>query len=186
VAAQCDTAGSAYVDTEGRKQTYRMSVRGFLPVASATSPLFSIQGSATKIIRIIRIKISWSCTTGTALPNDISLQKFSALTGGTTGNTPTGAKNDTNNGAQTAVCLQYSAVPTTATVIGGISAVERMTWVTAGATVASVQPAIDWYFGTMNQQQLVLRGTAEFYGIVCAAVGATGPLMSLWVEWEEE
>jgi hypothetical protein len=185
VAAQCDTAGSAYVDTEGRKQTYRMSVRGFTPIASATSPLFSIQGSGTKTIRIIRIKITWSCTTGNALPNDISLQKFSALTGGTTGNTPTGAKNDTNNAAQTAICLQYSAVPTTATVIGGISAVERIAWVTSGATVVSVQPAIDWYFGTMNQQQLVLRGTSEFYGIVCAAVGTT-PVMSIWIEWEEE
>lgn len=185
LATQADSSGGLYVNQEGRKTTYRMSVRGFVPVASATSPLFSIQGSATKTVRITHIKVTWSASTGTALANDISLQKFSALTGGTTGNTPTGAKNDTNNAAQTAVCLQYSAVPTTATVIGGISAVERMTWITSGATVSDVLPGIDWSFANLNEQSLVLRGTAEFYGIVVAAVGTT-PIMSIWIEWTEE
>src|ERR1035437_5927540 len=50
-AVQGDTTGSTYVNTEGRKATYRMSVRAFVPVASASSPTFSIQGSATKVIR---------------------------------------------------------------------------------------------------------------------------------------
>lgn len=184
LAMQADSTGAIAVSQEGRKATYRMSVRGFAPVASATAPIFSIQGSATKTVRINRLRVSWSCTTGTALPNDISLQKFSALTGGTTGNTPTGAKNDTNNAAQTAICLQYSAVPTTATVIGGISAVERMTWLTAGVTV-NITPGIDWQFGYLNEQALVLRGTAEFYGLVLAAIGTT-PLMSIYIEWTEE
>src|ERR1700688_3420674 len=135
-AAQCDSAGSHYVNTEGRKATYRMSVRGFTPVASATSPLFSIQGSATKTVRITHLRITWSATTGATSTNDISLQKFSVLSGGTVGNTLVGAKNDSANPAQTAVCLQYSAVPTTATVIGGISIAERMGWVSAGTTTA--------------------------------------------------
>lgn len=184
LAMQADSTGAIAVSQEGRKTTYRMSVRGFTPVASATAPIFSIQGSATKTVRITRVRVSWSCTTGTALPNDISLQKFSALTGGTTGSTPVGAKNDTNNAAQTAICLQYSAVPTTATVVGGISAVERMTWLTAGVAV-NVTPGIDWQFGYLNEQALVLRGTAEFFGIVLAAIGTT-PVMSIYIEWTEE
>src|ERR1019366_335031 len=116
-AVQGDTTGSTYVNTEGRKATYRMSVRAFVPVASASSPTFSIQGSATKTIRITHIQISWSCATGIAAENDISLQRFSALTGGTTGSTPTGALNDTNNAAQTAIGFQDSVGPSTAAVV---------------------------------------------------------------------
>lgn len=185
VPAQSDSTGSLFVDTEGRRATYRMSVRRFVPIASATSPLFSIQGSATKVVRIRHIRITSDCTAGNATSNAISLQKFSALTGGVTGNTPTGALNDSLNAAQTAICLQYSTVPSTATVIGGISASEDMMWVTGSATALSIYPAIDWYFGDLNQESLVLRGVAEYYGIVVAAVGGT-PLMSIWVEWTED
>lgn len=183
-AAQCDSVGSHYVNTEGRKATYHMAVRSFTPVASATSPLFSIQGSATKTIRVTHLRITWSATTGATSTNDISLQKFSVLSGGTVGNTPVGAKNDSANPAQTAVCLQYSAVPTTATVIGGISIAERMGWVSAGTTTAQTQ-AIDWPYGNLNDQSLVLRGTSEFFGVVVSAVGGT-PLMDIWIEFTEE
>jgi len=187
VATQSDTTGSLYVNTEGRKQTYSMSVRTFTPVASASSPLFSIQGSATKTVRITHVKITASGTTGTATPfaNSISFQKFSALTGGTTGNTPTGAKNDTNNAAQTAVCLQYSAVPTTATAIGGISRTELMQVITSTATANGLS-TVEWTFGDKNGQGLVLRGTSEFYGIVVSAVAAAAPIMSIWIEWVED
>src|SRR5271157_4253017 len=186
VAVQSDTTGSMYVNTEGRKQTYRMATRAFTPVASATSPCFSIQGSGTKTVRVTRIVVTQSCLTGTATPfaASLSVQKFSALTGGTTGNTPTGSLLDSGNAAQTAVCLQYSAVPTTATTIGGIHATELIQTITSSATVnGTIRTEFD--FGDKNGQGAVLRGAAQYLGVIISAVGTT-PLMSVWVEWVED
>ncbi len=186
VANQIDTTGALWVNKDSRRQTYRMSVRGFTPVAAASSPLFSIQGSATKTVRITHIHVSGYCTTGNAVPAQISLQKFSVLTGGVTGNTPTGALQDSGNAAQTAICLQYSTIPTTATAIGGITATDMFLWLTAGTTIPADFDETDFTFGDDGGQQLVLRGTAQYIGILLSAIGAAGPVMSIWIEWIED
>jgi hypothetical protein len=59
-----------------------------------------------------------------------------------------------------------------------------MGWVSAGTTTAQTQ-AIDWPYGNLNDQSLVLRGTSEFFGVVVSAVGGT-PLMDIWIEFTEE
>jgi hypothetical protein len=186
VAVQSDTSGATFVNTTGRAMTYRMAVKSFIPVASATSPTFSIQGSATKTVRILRIVVSTSCLTGTGTPfkSDLVLQKYSVLTGGTTGSTPTGSLMDSGNAAQTAVCLQYSAVPTTATAIGGLHAAELIQMITPTATANGITRN-EWDFGDKNGQGLVLRGAAQYLGITINPLGAT-PLMSVWIEWIED
>src|SRR5271170_1920589 len=50
VAAEADTTGSLYQNSEGRKQTYRVGVIAFTPIASTVAPSISITGSATKTI----------------------------------------------------------------------------------------------------------------------------------------
>ncbi len=186
VALQVDTNGSLWVNTEGRKATYAMSSVAFTPVASATSPFWSIQGSASKTIRINRIVVTMSAITGTATPfaETLALQKYSVLTGGTTGTTPTGALNDSNNAAQTAVVLTYSAVPTTATAIGGVTRAELIQTITSSATAYGVTRN-EWDFGDKSNQSLVLRGTAQYFGIHIAALGTT-PIATVWVEWVED
>lgn len=186
VARQTDTTGSQYVNTTGRTSTYRMAVKSFVPVASATSPTFSIQGSATKTIRILRLVVTTSALTGAATPfkSDLVLQKFSVLSGGTTGSTPTGTLMDSGNAAQTAICLQYSAVPTTATAIGGLTAAELIQQITSSATVNGVTRN-EFDFGDKNGQGLVLRGAAQYLGITINPLGTT-PLMSVWIEWAED
>jgi hypothetical protein len=183
---QLDSTGALAVNCEGRKQTYRMSVAGFTPpTVVAGSPFFSIQGSATKTVRITQIRVSWAATTGQTTPAILSLQRFSALTGGTTGNTPTGALNDTTNAAQTAVCLQYSVEPSTHTAVGGISAAENISWITGSVSVVN-QTAIQWQFGNAQGQELVLRGIAQYFGILVSANGSGTPTMSVSIEWTEE
>lgn len=186
VADQTDTTGSLYVNTTGRSASYRMAVKSFTPVASATSPTFSIQGSASKTVRIMRIVVTTQALTGTGTPfkSDLVLQKYSALTGGTTGSTPTGTLMDGNNAAQTAVCLQYSAVPTTATAIGGLVAAELIQQISATAT-ANGTTRNEFTFGDKGTQGLVLRGTAQYLGITINPLGTT-PLMSVWIEWVED
>jgi hypothetical protein len=186
VAQQVDTTGSHYVNTTGRSATYRMAVKSFTPVASASSPTFSIQGSASKTVRITRIVVTTSVITGTATPfkSDLILQKYSALTGGTTGSTPTGTLMDSGNSAQTAICLQYSAVPTTATAIGGLTAAEQIQQITSSATVNGITRN-EFTFGDKNEQACVLRGTSQYLGISINPLGTT-PLMSVTIEWVED
>lgn len=181
VAAECDTTGSLYQNSEGRKQTYRVGVVGFTPIASSTAPSISVTGSATKTIRITRIRMSVTAATGTA--TDISLKRFTALSGGTANSQSANiAKMDSGNASATAVVNQWSAAATTTTAAGIVNA-ERYEIVTAAV---SVQPGIiEWTFGDKNGQGLVLRGTSEFAGFCISAVGTT-PVGDCWVEWTEE
>ena len=181
VAIQTDVTGAQAVNTEGRKQTYRVGVVAFTPIASATAPTISITGSATKTVRITRIVFSASAATGTI--SDVQLRRYSALSGGTANSQAANvAKMDTNNAAQTAVVNQWSAAATTATSAGILNA-KRYELVTAAV---SVQPGeIEWKSGDDNGQAFVLRGTGDFIGLMISAVGTT-PLADCWVEWTEE
>lgn len=182
VALESDTTGSLYVDSEGRKQTYRCGIVNFTPIVSGgTAPFVSVTGSATKTIRITRIRVSASAGTGTVA--DVSLVKFTALSGGTANSQSANvAKMDSNNAAQTAVVNQWSVAATTHTGAGVLNA-ERYEIVTAAVSV--LPGAIDWTFGDKQGQGLVLRGTSEFVGVLINAVGTT-PSADCWVEWTEE
>jgi hypothetical protein len=178
-----DLRGAAQVTMlDGCRTTYRAAVRAFTPVASTTSPFFSLQGSATKTVRVTRLRLMVSAATGATC--DVQLGRFSALTGGTTGSTPSIFKNDTADAAATAVALQYSAVPTTATQTGGFAAEERYEIVTASPSVPI--PAIDFKFGDVpGARAWVLRGTSDYLGILISAVGTT-PVADIWIEFTEE
>jgi hypothetical protein len=178
---QVDSTGSHYVNSEGRKQSYRVGVVGFTPIASATAPAISVTGSSTKTIRISRIRLSVSAATG--ITANVSLLRFSALSGGTANSQAANiAKMDTNDAAATAVVNQWSAAATTAT-SAGIFTAERYEVITAA--VSSQPGAIEWDFGDKNAQSLVLRGTSDFAGFLFSGVGTT-PVADCWIEWTEE
>ncbi len=181
VAAECDTTGSLYSNPEGRKQTYRCGIVGFTPIGSVLAPAVSVTGSATKTVRITRIRLSASAATGAVA--DISLRKFTALSGGTANSQSANvAMMDSGNAAQTAVINQWSVAATTHTAAGILNA-ERYEIVT---TAVSVLPGvIEWTFGDKQGQGLVLRGTSEFVGIMLSAAGTT-PVADCWIEWTEE
>src|SRR5271163_4961027 len=109
---QADSTGALQVNTEGKKQSYRCGIISFGPLASS-SPTISVTGSATKTIRITRIRLSVAATAGAIC--DVSLKRFSTLTGGTSASQSANiAKLDTNNAAATAVVNLYTAAATTA------------------------------------------------------------------------
>ena len=176
-----DSTGAQAVNFEGRKQSYRCAVVAGTPIASSTSPTFSIAGSATKTVRITKIGLSTSAATGTAC--DAIVRRFSALSGGTSASQAGNiAKLDTNNAAATTVIATWSVAATTAT-SAGILASQRYEIVTAAV---SVQPGvIFWLFGDNNTSACVLRGTSDFIGVCLSAVGTT-PIYDIWVEFTEE
>src|SRR5271154_2712502 len=177
---QADSTGALQVNTEGKKQSYRCGIISFGPLASS-SPTISVTGSATKTIRITRIRLSVAATAGAIC--DVSLKRFSTLTGGTSASQSANiAKLDTNNAAATAVVNLYTAAATTATA-AGVLAAERYEIVTASVSVAP--QAIEWDFSNMNAQACVLRGTGDFVGFLFSAIGTT-PNGDCWIEWTEE
>lgn len=161
--------------------TYRAVDKGATTVGSATSPFFVLQGSATKTIRIARIRFSSTAATGTAA--DFWVSKFTTISGGTTRTAPTIAKADSDDGNATGVVSVYSTVPATATQADGFWTAVRYEVVTAAVTV---QPElVDLEYGTNNHgKPLVLRGTGQYLGVGISAAGTT-PVHDLMVEWIE-
>jgi hypothetical protein len=69
------------VPCDGNKATYSANILGLVSVATATD-IFTIYGSATKTIKILRIGISATQTTGGAV-NIQLIKRSTANTGGT-------------------------------------------------------------------------------------------------------
>jgi hypothetical protein len=184
VALQCDPLGSLYVDATGREYTYRACQSAFAPLADPSVPFVVLQGSATKTVKIRHVKVTWACTTGNAAPNVIRLRRYTVISGGTP-NFMTPAPLDINNPTATAVCDQYSVLPTTATPYnaGSISS-EYMQWTTNSAGLVG-PVAVQLDFGVDNCQALTLHGTSDFIGIEISAVAAAGSLMTVRITWTE-
>jgi hypothetical protein len=180
-AVRTDSTGAIYSNIEGRKQTFSVAVLDFATLASSTAPSFSITGSGTKTIRIVRIGLSATAATGGVA--SIILRRFSALSGGTAASQAASiGKHDTNNASATAVVNTWSVVATTAT-SAGILRTLRFEYDTPAVTI---QPQLyEWTFGDKNSQALVLRGTSDFAGLCFSAI-ATTPTTELYIEWTEE
>lgn len=178
VAAQCDTTGSYYVTREGRKATYRAVASGLSFIAGA-SPLFSLTGSASKTVRITHVRFSATAATGATA--DVAVARFSALSGGTSAAVTVG-KMDTTSANATAAPFTWSVAATTATLVALLTS-ERYEIVTAAVSV--LPELIEWEFGDINGQALVLRGTSDFMGLKISATGTT-PVGDVWIEWTEE
>jgi hypothetical protein len=90
------------------KATYATTAVAFAYAASGTD-IFTITGSATKTIRILRISVTGTQTTG-AMRDVLLIKRSAANTGGTSA-TPTIAPYDSNSSAATAVVRNYTANP---------------------------------------------------------------------------
>jgi hypothetical protein len=182
---QADSAGSLYVDNTGRIPTYHGTESAFAPLANATIPFFTIQGSATKVIRVRQIKITWACTTGNSALNLIRLRRFAAISGGVF-NVVTPSPDDTLNPAATATVSQYTTLPTVATAFNlGTIESQYMQWTTNTSSLVG-PPAIVWDFGVDGGQAATLRGVSDWFGIEISAVAAAGALMTVKIMWTEE
>jgi hypothetical protein len=185
-----DAAGVNYsaVSLDSTKPTYRAAAN-FTPQATGAVTVISVQGSATKTIRIKRIGLSGVSTANGQ--NVYSLQRTSALgAGGTTVN-PTAAKMDTSSAAASAVVAHYTTTLKAAgTPVGGpITTANVQTGVTAVPTVpVASQQLLFPEAGMPAGQAIVLRGTADFLEVqnLAAANLAAGTVLCYFVEWEED
>jgi hypothetical protein len=179
-----DSTGALYVDDTGRKATYRACQISFVPVADPIKPFFTIQGSATKVIRIRHMKISWACSTGNSGPSVIVINRFTAITGGTF-TTVVSVPDDPVNPTVTAIVSQWTTLPTTTTYNAGVIGAEAMQWITNTSTLVGPTP-IELNFGVNSVQAITLRGVNDFVGISVSNLAIAGSLMTVRITWTEE
>jgi hypothetical protein len=170
---------------DGSKATYSA---GFLGVASATTAtdLFTITGSATKVIRILRLYISG--TQNSPGPGNILLIKRSTANAGGTSTTATNTPYDSQNPAGAATVRAYTANPTTlGTSVGNVAAAKIFITATSGSGGADGLDATKTFeFGFGPDQAIVLRGATQVLAINLNSITYAGSAFDFFVEWTEE
>jgi hypothetical protein len=190
IAATQDPSGysASLVSVDSGKATYRAAAN-FTPQATNAVTLVSIQGSATKTVRVKRFGVGGVSTANGQ--NVMQLLKTSALGAGGTTVTPTPTPLDSASAAATAVVQHYTTtLKATGTAIGGpISMANVQTGVTAVPTVMTpAQTQMFPEFGAPIGQAIVLRGAAQYLELqnVAAANLAAGTVLCYFIEWEED
>lgn len=185
VALQTDSSGrlltnSVVTLTDGTKTTYSAAINALASAATATD-IFTIKGSGTKTIRVLRIEIS-STQTLAATANVLLIKRSAANTGGTS-TTPTGVPHDSGNAAATAVVNAYTANPSG---LGAAVGTVRTIRIDVPATGSLGSTPIQWNFGDLPGQCIVLRGTAELLAVNLNSVTLGGGTFDISVMWTEE
>ena len=167
--------------TDGLKATYSAtSAIAFASAATATD-IFTITGSATKTVHVLRIGFSGTQTTAAAL-NVLLILRSTANSAGTSA-TATNVSLDSTNAAATAVVRNYTANPTVGTPVGTIRAVRAFIPTTA---LASATQYYEFDFGQFSEQALTLRGATQVLSLNLNSVTVAGGAWTCWVEWTEE
>jgi hypothetical protein len=176
-------AGALKVDNTGTAASYAAYQSAFIPLADPVLPFFILRGSASKIIRLRKIRVSWAAVTGNSAPNILHAGRYTAISGGTP-ITVVSTRKDTTSPIATAVASQYSAFPS-ASLLEGFLFGDYMQWTTNAAGVAG-PTILEFDFGVDGMQPLTLRGVNESLGLGITALAASGGLMSVGIFWTEE
>src|SRR5450631_2495829 len=165
ISAALDGDGSLILirSSEHVKPTFRYCMT-FVPPAAPTD-IITIQGSASKTLRIKRIILSATCTTAANMI--VTLHRRSAAdSGGSPTVTPiTPGKLDPNDAAATGVvnCISannYSALGADVGTVG----ISRLSFV----LFTSPQIFTNWEYATRQNKALILRGASDF---ICVNLG---------------
>lgn len=166
---------------DSTKASYSSSTIG-LTVAATPTDVFTISGSATKIIRILRVFFTGTQTT--AATRDVYLIKRSTADTGGTSSTLANTSHDSTNAAGTAVVRAYTVNPTAlGTSVGTVRG--RKVFIPAPATAANIDE-LGYFFGDKNDQSIVLRGVAESLCVNLNSASSAGSSLNIFVEWTEE
>lgn len=171
------------IPSDGTKTTYSACAVGFVCAAAATD-IFTITGSASKIIRILKIGVGGSTTAGSGVTINMSAIRRSTNDSGGTSVTQTNVPYDTTNPTATVTVRSYTANPTLGATAGTLVA-SRLSIPTVGASGRGNE--ITFYeFGTRPGQSIVLRGASEQLCINFGGATITNPVITTFVEWTEE
>ena len=165
----------------GYKATYVASWSSFTPAQA----FFSIQGSATKIVKVLRIGFSGTQTTASTIIPVLTITD-ALFPGVGVSVAPTGiVPFDSNSPAATATPRTYTANTTGGGAVVGFIKNVKFTVPVAAAASAGQNEYI-FNFTSNFSQDVVIRGTSEVVSLTLLGVTLTGGSTSIWVEWTEE
>lgn len=170
-------------DNRARVATYAYAINAHAPAATPTD-WFTIQGSATKVISITRIRVQGRATAGNQYR--VSLIKYSTYLTGGTGVAVAAIPLDSSDPTATAVVTTWSGgLPTPGTALGKITD-ESIHLAVLGTPAAGLFPDI-YDFGTRPSKPIVLRGITEYLSLNSAAVALpAGSVFDVSIETTEE
>jgi hypothetical protein len=180
---QTDSRGAIQITTlDGSRATYSAtSAIGFASAVTATD-IFTITGSATKTIRVLRVAFSAQETTA-GVANVLLIKRSAANTGGTSA-AATVVPHDSANAAGTATVLNYTANPSALGAAVGTVRAARLFIPTTGTDTADF--ANEWDFGMGPEQAVVLRGITQVLAINLNSTTVIGGTWTCYIEWTEE
>lgn len=172
------------------KATYA-ATSDFTTLASSATDFFTIYGSGSKTIKVLRIYLSSSSTGTAAVFDTVSLIKRSTAPTGGTATTITSCPLDSNNSSATATVKIWTANPTTVgTAVATINVAKyngAITGVTSSTSVPNY-PRHCVFDADKYGQAITLRGTGEGLALNLAGVtqAGTSPKMNVEVIYTEE
>jgi len=181
------TPAQAIPVSDAETATYSANVTGLVAAASATD-IFVITGSASRTVRIKKIRITGTRTTAT-FTSILLIRRNADNTGGTS-TVRSNLPHDTNNPASTAIVRAYTANPTTlgATTGTGILKSSHLPMPVAapGNAQSTINETLNWEFVSGEAQPIVLRGVAQILSINLNATTVAGSSFNISIEWTEE
>jgi hypothetical protein len=162
-----------------KPQTYSASISAFVCAAAATD-VFTIGGSATKVIKITKITVTGTTTAGSGASISLTLPIRSTANTLGTFITLINVPYDSTNSLSTAVVKRYTVNPTLGTLVGNIHA-QRVSI----NTVGTLNNEFSMEYSVRDSQPVILRGVNQSLCVNFGGATITGSLISISVEWTE-
>lgn len=166
------------IDIAQTKSVYSASITGLLMPAAGTD-VFTIIGSATKTVKIIKLAVGGTQTTGSA-QDVVILKRSTANTAGISIIT-TAVPNDSAFAAATAVVRAYAVNPTLGTLVGNLKSFKVVIPNPAGG--GNTIPVISPLEIILN---VTLRGVAQQLSVNFNGQTMNGNSLDIYIEWTEE
>lgn len=148
-----------YGSIPARVATYSAGIVGLVPPASATD-FFTIQGSATGVVRVKAIECSGTTTAAASIAVQLVRRSTANTTG--TSTSPALVPSDPLDPASGASVKAYTANPgALGTIVGGPMRTGVLTTTTLASSPIEQTPALGWTFGMNNDKEPTLRGVAQ-------------------------
>jgi hypothetical protein len=166
---------------EGNVATYRYEAVGITPAATPTD-IFTLQGSASKVIKVKRVIVSGEATAAAQVVANL-VRRSTANTAGTS-TAPVIAQSDNADAAPFGAIKLYSVNPTA---LGTVVATIISRRVGLNPNSALPASAIELSFGVRNDKPIILRGATDFLAInLAGAALPAGTKLDIAIEWTEE
>jgi hypothetical protein len=179
--------GVTAVSSDGAKTTYRFAQLAVAPYAAPTD-FIQIGGSATKTVRIKKIKLSGGATAAGNMPVQLIRRSTSYTTLGSAAlNAVTAGQHDTGDAGVTATVKYVSTANITSlgTPVGGPLGADRIQMPALGSGIGFTPLVFD--FCRNQDKAIILRGATDFLWInLNGAAIPSGGVIDFEIELEED